>query len=118
MAIEALLERDLLEEIVDTELLLLFDHAVDLDRPGPKLQRLRGAGNVLGRTELVEIVVVGVDFLVGDGSIEDVFFVAFSRIKILAWIGQIGNALRQRQFRRERDYRSAGRGHEGTTAEK
>src|SRR5438552_19149246 len=57
-------------EVVDAELLLLLHHAVDLDRPRPQLERLRCACDLLRGAELVEIIVVDVDLLLGDGAVE------------------------------------------------
>ena len=42
MAVIPLLQRHRPHQIVDADLDRLFDHAVDLDGPGPDLQRLRG----------------------------------------------------------------------------
>ena len=54
---------------------------------GRILQRLRLLGDVLGRVEFVEIVVVAVDLLVGDRAIERVLVVVLGRIEIDGRIG-------------------------------
>ena len=46
------------------------------------LQRLRLLGDALRRIELVEIVVVAVDLLVGDRTVERECLVALGRIEI------------------------------------
>src|SRR5712692_6243122 len=80
VAIEPLLQRHLADEVVDADVLRLLHHAVDLDRPRPQLERLRRLGDGLGGAELVEIVVVVVGPLVGDGTVEQVFLVALERV--------------------------------------
>jgi hypothetical protein len=76
--------------IVDADLHRLFDHAVDLHDPWPRVERLRGGGDGFLRAKFVEIIVVAVDLLVGDRPVEHIFLVALGRIKIGGRIGQIG----------------------------
>jgi len=102
MPIEPLLERHLADEIVDAELLRRLHHAVDLDGPWPQLERLRRLRDRLRRAELVEIVVILIDLLVSNRSIERVVFVASDRIKVLRRVWQVTDALGQRNVRRER----------------
>ena len=96
MAIKPLFDAELADQIVDADLDRLFHHAVDLDGPRPDLQRLRLLGDVLARIELVEIVVVAIDLLVGDRAVEGERRVSLAGIKIDGRIGLVGDALRQR----------------------
>ena len=62
-------------------------------------------GDFLGRIEFVEIIVMRVDLLVGDRPVERVFLVALGRIEIggrVRQIGHVGDALRKRGARRQR----------------
>ena len=105
MPIGALLDAHLANEIVDADLERLFHHAVDLDRPRPRIQRLRRAGDGLLLAEFVEIIIVAVDLLVGDWPVEFVFGVELGRVKIGGRVRQrrdIGDALRLRRHRRQR----------------
>jgi hypothetical protein len=69
---------------------------------GKPLQRLRRLGDALARAELVEIVVAGIDLLVGDRPIKGVFFIAAHRIEVLGRVRQVADALGERNFRRQR----------------
>ena len=81
MAVEPLFDTHLFEEIVDIERLRLFDHAVDLDRPGPDLQRLCLARNGFVGAEFVEVVVARRVFLIGQRPVELVALVALCGIE-------------------------------------
>ena len=94
MTIEPLLDRELAHEIVDADLERLLDHAIDLYGPGADLQRLGLLGDTLRRIKLVEIIVVAVDLLVGDRTVERERLVALARIEIDGRIGLVGKALR------------------------
>src|SRR5215813_13140669 len=98
----AALERHLADEIVDADLLRGLHHAVDLDRPRPQLERLRRLADALARAELVEIVVAGIDLLVGDRPIERVFFITAGGIEVLGRVRQVADALRERNLGRQR----------------
>jgi hypothetical protein len=76
--------------------LRLLHHAVDLDGPRPQLERLRRLDDVLARAEFIEIIVAGIDPLLGDGTVEREFFIASDGIKILRRVGQIAHALSER----------------------
>src|SRR4029078_7531112 len=102
VAIKPLFQRHLADEIVDTDLLRPLDHAVALARPRPQLERLRRLGDVLAHAELVEIVVAGVDLLVGDRPVEREFIVAPDGIEVLGRIGELAGALGERRIRGER----------------
>ena len=117
MAIEPLLELHLADELVDADLLRRLHHAVDFDRPWPQLERLRCPGDALGRTELVEIVVVGIDLLVGNRAVERVLLIATRRIEVLGRIRQIADPLRERHLGRERQRGRAAGGEQGATIE-
>src|SRR5262249_54594340 len=90
-AVSALFKCQLAHQVVDADLYRLFHHAVDLHRPWPDRQRLRGGGDRFRGAELVEIIVVAVDLLVGDRPIESIFLVPLGGIKIGARIRQLGN---------------------------
>jgi hypothetical protein len=109
MPIEPFLDREFAHEVVDADLERLLHHAVDPDGPGPDLQRLGLAGDVLRRIEFVEVVVVGVDLLVGDRAIELVLLVAFAGIKIDGRVGLVADALGERELRRKAGSRGTGR---------
>ncbi len=94
VAIGALLQRQFADEIVDADLERFLHHAVDCHRPRPNWQHLRLVGDVLAGAEFVEIVVVAVDRLVGDRTVELVFFVALGRIEIGARVRQLGEVAR------------------------
>src|SRR6516165_11211295 len=96
MAVEPLLQRHLADEIVDADLLRLFHHSVDFDRPGTQLERLRRFGDAFARAEFIEVVVVGIDLFVGDRTIKREFLIALDGINILGGIGQIADALSER----------------------
>jgi hypothetical protein len=102
VAIEPLLQRHPADQVIDADFQRLLHHAIDLDGPWPQLQRLRRLGDVLARTELVEIVVAEVDLLVGDRPVERVFFIAADRIEIPGRVRQIADALGERKLGRER----------------
>src|SRR5204862_6900294 len=68
MAIDALLERDFRQEIVDTDYEGLVDHAIDGDFPRPYAQFLGFRGNPLGPAEFIGVIVVDIISLIGDGA--------------------------------------------------
>jgi hypothetical protein len=68
MAIDALLERDLLQEIVDADRDGLVDLAIDGDLPRADAQLLGFRRDPLGCAEFIEIIVVCIVFLIGDGA--------------------------------------------------
>ena len=119
VAIEALFERHRLQEVVDGDLARRFDHAVDLDLPRPRLQRLRRVIDVLGFAEFIEIVVMLVDVFGRHRPVERVSLVAFGGIEASRRIGLVVRARQARQRRQERargDQRAVA--HEGAPVEK
>ena len=99
MAIEPLLEPHRLDQRVDVDGLLLLDEAVELDRPGSRLQRARI--EALVGAELVEIVVGEIVFLGRDVAIEHVGRIALGRIERGRRVGVVGAAPgRARKHRR------------------
>jgi hypothetical protein len=117
VAIEPLFQRHFANEIVEPDLLRLLYHAVDLDRPGAQLERLRRLGDVLAHAEFVEIVVVEIDLLFRDRAVERERLVALDRIEILGRIRQVADALRARNARRQHQRGRAGRRQEGAPVE-
>jgi hypothetical protein len=115
VAIEPLLQRHPADQVIDADFQRLLHHAIDLDGPWPQLQRLRRLGDVLARTELVEIVVAEVDLLVGDGPVESVILVPRQRIEVPRRIRQIGDPLAIGKRRDER--RGSRRQQEGAAIE-
>ena len=89
MAQQALLERHLLQEIVDVDGHGLLHHAVEGDGPGPDRQRLSLVVDLLLRAELVEVVVVLDQLLVGHRTIER------EAIVVLEWIEPRGRIFRR-----------------------
>ena len=91
VTVGALFERQLTDQIIDADFHRLFHHAVNLHCPRPDRQRLRGSGDRFRRAEFIEIIVVAVDLLIGDRTIERVFLVALRRIKVGARVRYLAN---------------------------
>ena len=87
MAIEALLEPYRLDQRVDVDGLFLLDEAVELDRPGSRLQRARI--EALVGAELIEIVVGEIVFLGRHVAIERVCRIALGGIKSGGRVGVV-----------------------------
>jgi hypothetical protein len=81
VAVEALLQRHLRQQVVDRDGHRLLDHALDGDAPRPHLQLFGLADDVLAGPELVEVVVSGRQPLVADRPVELVLVVAGERIE-------------------------------------
>ncbi len=81
MAVEALLDRYLLEQCVDVDGHLLFHHAVDTHRPGPDLERLRLFLDVLLAAEFVIIVVNDGELFLRQVAVQRVFRIALRGIE-------------------------------------
>ncbi len=90
MTIGALFESQFMNEIVDADLHRFLDHAIDFHHPRPDRQRLRGCRDRFRGAELVEIIVVAIDLLVGDRPVERIFLIALGGIKVRTRIGQFG----------------------------
>ena len=82
VAVEAFLQRHLRQQVVDGDGHRLLDQPVELDRPGPDLQRLRLLPDLLEGAELVVVVVGGGEVLRRERPVEGVGRVLLHRIEV------------------------------------
>jgi hypothetical protein len=80
MPVQALLERHARQQVVDVQHLLLLDHPVQGQGPGPQPKALGRLPDLLVRAELVKIVVGRDQTLVGKPPVEIVALVARGRV--------------------------------------